>query len=83
MLAVCYRRKLKFIWNSVSGEEWFFDLEKDPQELHNLTNDKRISAWRKMLVEYLAAPDRISDGLSDGNKLIANTSTPQVTCRKI
>ncbi len=72
----------KYIWNSSSGGEWFFDLTEDPRELCDLAAegraDSRIAVWRQRLIEHLSTPDRLADGLSDGKQLIAGTTTPPV-----
>jgi hypothetical protein len=70
----------KFIWETESGREWFFDLANDPQELNDLADDpkhaSRVSAWRNRLIEVLA--ERPGDGLTDGQRLIAGTKAPAV-----
>lgn len=47
----------KYIWHFATGQEQFFDLEKDPHENHELINipssNKEIAEWRKNLVTYL------------------------------
>lgn len=72
----------KYIWNSVAGEEQFFDLRTDPQELRNLAASKeqteRVRPWRERLIEILSAPERKADGLSDGKRLIPGVRTPVV-----
>lgn len=74
--------KEKFFWNSMSGEEFFFDLKNDPQELHNLAksneNTERLQLWRHRLIEVLSTPERKPDGLSDGKQLITGVQTPKV-----
>ncbi|ANY72014.1 arylsulfatase [Paenibacillus ihbetae] len=64
--------KAKFIWYSQTGEEQFFDLEHDPQELHNAIEDEphqeRINHWRSVLVRELEGRE---EGYTDGRKLIA------------
>ncbi len=61
----------KYIWFSVTGEEQLFDLESDPQELHDLSGDPeaadRLVTWRQRLVDRLAGR---GDGFSDGERLI-------------
>ena len=61
----------KYIWFPTTGEEQFFDLAKDRQELHNLAKDPahagRVAMWRQRLVELLG---RRGDGFSDGKKLL-------------
>ncbi|XCB29869.1 DUF4976 domain-containing protein [Arcanobacterium hippocoleae] len=64
--------KRKFIWFSGSGIEQYFDLEADPQELHNLIADfsrkAEISSWRDCLINYLANRE---EGFVKDGKLIA------------
>jgi len=76
--------KSKFIWDSYSGKEWYFDLTKDPSEERNLIGvneyDENISVWRKRLVDILAL--RPEHGLSDGTKLISGKRLPN-TIKKI
>ncbi|MFQ9696408.1 MAG: arylsulfatase [Zhenhengia sp.] len=47
----------KYIWYTQSGKEQFFDLEKDPYELHNLTADENyqthITAFREEMIKTL------------------------------
>jgi arylsulfatase A-like enzyme len=61
----------KFIYFPASGEDLFFDLTKDRQELRNLSETgrhaKRIARWRQRLVDLLA---RRGDGFSDGRRLL-------------
>lgn len=49
--------KRKYLWASAKGIEQFFDLEADPQELHNLIDDPtraaEIDDWRRRLINYL------------------------------
>jgi arylsulfatase A-like enzyme len=68
----------KYIWNSQSGEEWFFDLEQDPTECRNLAivpdARKRMDAWRGRLVEKLSG--RHQDGLVEAGKLVCGRTLP-------
>jgi arylsulfatase len=70
----------KFIWDSLSGRELFFDLSEDPQEQIDRSQDPaygdRVALWRKRLVDVLA--ERSEDGLSDGTGLIAGREPPAV-----
>lgn len=63
--------KEKFIWYSQTGEEQYFDLVKDPVELHNAIHDEeyasRIAAWRELLIKEL---DGREEGYSDGKQLV-------------
>ncbi len=70
----------KYLWYTATGEEQFFDLARDPQELRNLARvkgaQKRLALWRRRLVEELAP--RTADGLSDGKRLLPGKSLPAV-----
>jgi arylsulfatase len=63
--------KDKYIWYSQAGQEQFFNLEDDPQELHNLINDEghtsRIEYLRSKLVLELSGRE---EGYCDGKVLI-------------
>lgn len=62
----------KYIWFSQTGQEQYFDLEKDPGETHNAVSEPqyrdRIDALRKLLVRELCGRE---EGYSDGERLIA------------
>ncbi|MDE2896972.1 MAG: hypothetical protein OXO54_01475, partial [Chloroflexota bacterium] len=62
----------KYIWYPSGGEEHFFDLARDPQELHNLADvaeaASRLAIWRGRMVEQLR--DR-PEGFVDGDRLVA------------
>lgn len=49
--------KRKYVWHFYTGQEQFFDLEKDPHENHDLIDisarKKEINGWRNHLVDYL------------------------------
>jgi hypothetical protein len=61
----------KFIWNPITGDQQFFDLDADPQETRDLIDDpasqERVELWRQRLIDRLAGR---GDGFSDGEKLI-------------
>jgi len=63
--------KEKYIWYVVTGEEQFFDLTKDRDELRDLSTDPaskdRVALWRKRLIDLLAER---GDGFSDGKQLL-------------
>ena len=63
--------KDKYIWFSQSGEEQYFNLEKDPNELHNGIADpekqERIAYLRSCLIKELTGRE---EGYTDGEKLI-------------
>lgn len=63
--------KEKYIWFSQSGEEQFFDLEKDPNELFNCvgeaTYESRIRHRREQLVKELTGRE---EGYVDEGKLV-------------
>jgi arylsulfatase A-like enzyme len=72
--------KEKFIWDSLSGEEWFFDLVDDPGETCNRAGEPtcsdRVDAWRGRLVSVLA--ERPQDGLTEGGRLVPGRIAPTV-----
>jgi hypothetical protein len=61
----------KYVWYSQTGQELYFDLEKDPHESHDAINDEeyteRIAYLRQKLVEELEGRE---EGYSDGKQLI-------------
>jgi len=63
--------KEKYIYFPQTGEEQFFDLTKDRQELHDLAQDpaqgERLAMWRDRLIKILAARN---DPATDGKKLL-------------
>lgn len=63
--------KDKYIWYSQSGQEQYFDLEKDPRECHNLImcaeKQERILYLRQKLIESLNGRE---EDYTDGEKLI-------------
>ena len=71
--------KEKYVWFSQTGEEQFFLLGEDPQELHNAIRDEscreRIRHWRSVLVQELK--DR-EEGYSDGERLIVGRTPAAV-----
>lgn len=68
----------KYVWETTSGQEWFFDLQEDRQERFDRSRDpayaERVSLWRQRLVEILA--QRPADGLTDGERLIPGSLPP-------
>jgi arylsulfatase len=67
--------KRKYLWASQKGIEQFFDLESDPQELHNLIDDPtrsvEIADWRGRLINYLDG--REEDYVVDGELITGRT----------
>ncbi|MBM4084346.1 MAG: arylsulfatase [Planctomycetes bacterium] len=63
--------KEKYIYFPKTGDEQFFDLVKDRQELRDLAKSPahrdRVALWRKRLIDLLA---QRPDGFSDGQKLL-------------
>lgn len=64
---------IKYIWFSQSGQEQLFDLNADPNELQNLSQDKRYQEtkekWRNKMIKHLT--DR-SEKFVQNNKLVSN-----------
>ena len=67
----------KYCWFSETGQEQYFDLAKDPHELHDLIEEPgkqpRIKELRKALIHELL--DR-PEGFTDGMKLIPGRPYP-------
>ena len=63
--------KEKYIYFPYSGDEQFFDLVNDREELYDLSKDpayaERVALWRNRLIELLG---KRGDGFSDGKKLL-------------
>ena len=58
----------KYVWWSQTGREQLFDLQEDPQELHDLASrsnaEARLAPWRRRLLERLRhRPEGFTDGL--------------------
>ncbi len=70
--------KQKYIWFPGPGEELYFDLEKDPKELHNLAQDAdrqdEIAIWRQRLIQELAG--RPEGFVKDGKLVALGSNTP-------
>ena len=64
--------RFKYIWRALDGREHLFDLEKDPTEIRDLSDDATHSdelvKWRARLVKRLA---NRPEGFSKDGKLIA------------
>jgi arylsulfatase A-like enzyme len=64
--------RMKYIWRPAGGAEQLFDLQNDPQELHDLSSREdmaeEVSRWRERMIEQLR--DR-PEGFSDGTRLKA------------
>ncbi|MCL3780426.1 arylsulfatase [Prolixibacteraceae bacterium JC049] len=68
--------KIKYIWFMHSGKEQLFNLEKDPGELNDVTEDSRyrktLKRWRQHMVEHLS--ERGEGFVKDG-KLVTREKT--------
>ena len=64
--------KQKYVYYFYDGRELFFDLEKDPHELHNAVEDKayakRLSSLKAALVSSLT--ERGDDFVKSGNLVV-------------
>lgn len=62
--------KEKYIWYSKTGKEQYFNLERDPEELIDLSENKyfnkRLKYWRNILIKELESRE---EGYSDGTQL--------------
>jgi len=72
----------KFVWYSQTGQELYFDLEKDPRECRNAIGNgayaQRIGYLRKLLIRELEGRE---EGYSDGSRLIVGRP-PQTLLHK-
>ena len=63
--------RCKYIWRPADGTEQLFDLEKDPREEDDLSDDQSqqvaLQTWRRRLVERLANRPQ---GFSQGGELV-------------
>jgi arylsulfatase A-like enzyme len=61
----------KYLWYSQTGQEQLFDLDHDPQELHDLARtadaEERLRPWRHRLIAVLRGRP---EGFTDGDRLI-------------
>jgi len=66
----------KYIFHAKNGEEQFFDLDKDPGEVNDLSSDSAYSSqmrvWRERLVNHLA--ERGGRFVKDGKLALRPTS---------
>ena len=73
----------KYIWFSQTGEEQFFDLVEDPQELINVAEvevyQKRVERRRSQLIDELTGRE---EGYTDGKQLIVGQA-PKPTLDKV
>jgi arylsulfatase A-like enzyme len=69
--------RFKYIWRPVDGRELLFDLDQDPREEHDLSQDASrtdlLRQWRRLLIARLATRP---EGFSDGQTLIAGRPYP-------
>ena len=69
----------KYIWYSQTGKEQYFDLDQDPQELHDLIdspkNQERIRYLRSCLIKEL---DGREEGYTDGKTLFVGKTPTKV-----
>ena len=58
----------KYIWRSQTGQELLFNLESDPQELHDCSGEGDVGRWCSRLAEQL---DWRPEGFSENGRLVA------------
>ena len=58
----------KYIWYSQTGREHLFDLDADPNELHDLADSSDLGSWQARLARELQGRP---EGFTDGSRLIA------------
>ncbi len=67
----------KFVWDSATGQEMFFNLENDPYELENLADQREhsseVSHWRDQLIIKLRGRE---ERFASGSALRAYGRTP-------
>jgi arylsulfatase A-like enzyme len=73
----------KYIWRPTDGSEQLFDLDKDLQEVRDLSIEAAqravLEEWRARLVRRLAGRP---EGFSDGSKLIPGRPYPALQTGK-
>lgn len=69
--------RYKYIWETLGGAEWLFDLHEDPSESVNIIDTPALSEtvayFRRSLAEILSERDL---GMSDGEQLVPGTVLP-------
>jgi arylsulfatase len=74
--------RVKYIWRPLNGKEQLFDLDRDPKEEHDLSQDpghqEILVKWRGVLIAQLA---HRPEGFSDGHRLIAGRPYPPLQAR--
>ena len=69
--------KDKYIWHSATGQEQYFDLEKDPHELEDKIGaseyQERIQELRSLMISSLEGRP---EGFTDGRTLIPDREYP-------
>ncbi len=74
----------KYIWRPTDGTEHLFDLDTDPREEHDLSEDaarrQTLETWRTTLTERLAPRP---EGFSDGSQLIPGCAYPPLHASRL
>jgi len=75
----------KYIWWPGDGREQFFDLARDPDELHDLAADaaaaERLATWREQLIDRLR--DRPEGFVHDGKLVPGRSYGPIIPDREL
>jgi len=76
--------RFKYIWRPLDGREHLFDLEKDPTEIRDLSDDaacgELLAKWRATMVERLA---NRPEGFVEDGKLIAGCRYPALNAGEL
>lgn len=68
--------KEKYVWYSQTGRELLFDIANDPQEMHDLSQERpeRLAYWRNKLIQELI--DRPEGFVQDNSLVVGRPQSP-------